>query len=92
MAVQNAIVSNGITVVLYLIDAYYLRDQIPLIQALAEAKKHIGEEVHFVYVCDSYCTDTPIFNNLLDNRDQTVFGLGWFTNRPRLARCRPQTF
>ncbi|KAJ5381888.1 NAD(P)-binding protein, partial [Penicillium cataractarum] len=50
-AVKDAIVSNNITIVLYLIDAYYLKHQIPFIKALAEAKKRTGQETHFIYVC-----------------------------------------
>lgn len=50
-AVKDAIVSNNITIVLYLIDAYYLKHQVPFIKALAEAKKRTGQETHFIYVC-----------------------------------------
>lgn len=49
-SVMDAIVSNEITIVLYLIDAYYMKNQIPLMKALAEAKKKTGKEAHFIYV------------------------------------------
>jgi thioester reductase-like protein len=52
-AVVNAIMSNKITIVLYLIDAYYMKHQIPFIKALAEIKKQTGQETHFIYVCSS---------------------------------------
>jgi thioester reductase-like protein len=47
-AVVDTIVSNSITIVLYLIDVYYLKYQIFVLKALANAKKRTGQETHFV--------------------------------------------
>ncbi|KAJ5096722.1 NAD(P)-binding protein [Penicillium angulare] len=70
-AVLDAIVSNEITIVLYLIDAYYLRNQIPFLKALAESKKRTGQEVHFVYTTGtqqfSSLSGSPTDRDLLDN-------------------------
>ncbi|KAJ5737773.1 NAD(P)-binding protein [Penicillium malachiteum] len=70
-AVKKAIVSNKITVVLYLIDAYYFKHQIQFIKALAQAKKETGQEVHFIYTTGtkqfSDMGGAPSDKDLLDN-------------------------
>ncbi|PLB49851.1 NAD(P)-binding protein [Aspergillus steynii IBT 23096] len=70
-AVKNTIVSNKITIVLYLIDAYYLKNQIAFIRALAETKKQIGQDAHFIYTTGtkqfSSLSGSPIDRDLVDN-------------------------
>ncbi|KAH7383549.1 hypothetical protein BKA64DRAFT_646731 [Cadophora sp. MPI-SDFR-AT-0126] len=70
--VHDAIVSNGITVVFYLIDALKSDGQVLLINALAEVKKQTGKEVHFVHVSGakifSVFAGAPTDAPLLDTR------------------------
>lgn len=49
-ATKTAIVENKITIVYFLMDAYYAYSQINIIKALAESKKVTGLEVHFLHV------------------------------------------
>jgi hypothetical protein len=49
-AFKDATVSNNITTVFYLIDAYYLKQQIHFIKAMAKAKKRTRQETHYIYV------------------------------------------
>lgn len=51
-SVRDALVENGITIVLFLIDALRAEKQALFIDALAEVKARIGEgvDVHFVHV------------------------------------------
>lgn len=49
-AVLEAVVSNKITIVYYLIDAVRSEAQVNFIKALAEVKKETGQEVHFLHV------------------------------------------
>ncbi|KAJ5706652.1 NAD(P)-binding protein [Penicillium malachiteum] len=69
--VKKAIVSNKITIVLHMIDAYFFKHQIQFIKALAEAKKETGQEVHFIYTTGtkqfSDMGGAPSDRDLLDN-------------------------
>lgn len=49
-AVRDAIVSNSISIVLFLIDASSEDSQVLFISALAEVKKARGIDVHFLHV------------------------------------------
>lgn len=49
-ATKTAIVENEITIVYFLVDAYYATSQLNIIKALAESKKVTGLEVHFLHV------------------------------------------
>lgn len=48
-SIKAAIVDNEITIVYFLIDALTSETQVPMIQALAEVKKRVGREVHFLH-------------------------------------------
>lgn len=49
-ATREAIISNKIDIVLFLVDAFYSDSQVILIKALAEVKKLTGNDVHFLHV------------------------------------------
>lgn len=49
-AVRNAIVSNNISIVFFLIDASTADSQVMFIKALAEVKSATGIDVHFLHV------------------------------------------
>lgn len=49
-AVRDAIVTNGITIVYFLVDPVGSTGQVNFIKALAEVKGEIGEDVHFLHV------------------------------------------
>lgn len=51
--VVKAITEHEITVVVFLLDAYYLKGQVNFIKGLAATKQNTGQEVHFVYVSTS---------------------------------------
>ena len=50
VAVHEAIVTHGITVVFFLVDAVRAEMQINLIDALAAVKRETGKTVHFLHV------------------------------------------
>lgn len=50
-AVRDAIVSNKITIVFFLVDATSAESQVFFIKALAEVKNSTGIDVHFLHVC-----------------------------------------
>ena len=49
-AVHDAVVGNGITIVFFLVDSLHSEAQVLFIKALAEVKKRMGGEVHFLHV------------------------------------------
>lgn len=65
---KAAIVENKISIVYFLIDAMSSASQVPIIQALAEVKKHTEQEVHFLHTSGAklfsshagFPTDQPI--------------------------------
>ncbi|KAF4545903.1 uncharacterized protein LTHEOB_4555 [Lasiodiplodia theobromae] len=70
-ATKKAIVENKITIVYFLMGAYYATSQVNFIKALAESKKVTGLEVHFLYTSGakmfSSLSGAPIDRPLLDN-------------------------
>jgi nucleoside-diphosphate-sugar epimerase len=77
-SIRTAIIENQITVVYYLIDAMTSVSQIPMIKALAEVKKKIGKDVHFLHTSGAKIfsnhaglpTDRPILD-----KDPELYGL-----------------
>lgn len=50
-AIIKALVGRDISIVYYLIGSYWLESQLYFIKGLAEVKRKIGHDVHFLYVC-----------------------------------------
>lgn len=50
-SIKNAIIDSKITVVIFLIDAYYADTQLAIIDGLSEVAKLTGLTTHFVHVC-----------------------------------------
>ncbi|KAF2137089.1 uncharacterized protein K452DRAFT_291870 [Aplosporella prunicola CBS 121167] len=70
-ATKKAVVDNKITIVYFLMGAYYSTSQVNFIKALAECKKATGSQVHFLYTSGakmfSSLSGAPIDRPLLDN-------------------------
>lgn len=70
-SIKAAIIDNDITIIYFLIDALTSEVQVPMIQALAEVKKRVGHEVHFLHTSGAklfsnhagHPTDRPIPDN-----------------------------
>ncbi|KAG8627727.1 hypothetical protein KVT40_003600 [Elsinoe batatas] len=58
-AVKDAIVTNSITIVFFLVDAFKVDKQVNFIKALAEVKKSTGKDVHFLHT-----TGAKMFSSL----------------------------
>ncbi|EXJ68955.1 uncharacterized protein A1O5_07887 [Cladophialophora psammophila CBS 110553] len=69
-AVNEGVVSNRITIVLFLVDALHAESQAYFIRALAEVKKSLGTEVHFMHTSGakifSSHAGAPVDRPLLD--------------------------
>jgi hypothetical protein len=88
-SIKNAIVSSRITIVIFLIDSYYVDTQLALINGLSEVAKLTGLTTHFVHVClppnlGRLKHSADSYRYPLDNRGKTIF---------RTCRCTcGQTF